>query len=93
MAMSKTMQKYFDDLHWAEFGYRYGEVQPLYPKENKRAMVKLLRRALSWKTHKNLEAVCVYLGAESDQRIESVEGCKAIIKEDLDYWKTNNLYF
>lgn len=87
MAMSKTMQKYFDDLHWAEFGYRYGEVQPLYLRENKRAMVKLLRRALSWKTHKNLEAVCVYLGAESDQRIESVEGCKAIIKEDLDYWK------
>ena len=50
-------------------------------------MVKLLKRSLSWKSHKNLEAVCVYLGAECDQRIETVDGCKAIIKEDLDYWK------
>ena len=89
MTMSKTMEKFFDDLHWAEFGYRYGEAQPVFPKENKRAMVKLLRRSLSWKTHKNLQAVCVYLGAECDERIESVEGCKAIIKEDLDYWKNH----
>ena len=42
MAMSKTMEKFFDDLHLAEFGYRYGEAEPLYPKENKKAMVKLL---------------------------------------------------
>lgn len=87
MAMSKTMEKFFDDLHAAEFGYRYGEKQPLYPKADKSKVVKLLRRSLSWKSHKNLEAVCVYLGAESDERIESVEGCKAIINEDLDYWK------
>ena len=87
MDMSKTMEKYFDDLHAAEFGYKCGEEQPLYPEADKRQMVKLLKRSLSWKSHKNLEAVCVYLGAECDQRIETVDGCKAIIKEDLDYWK------
>ena len=31
MAMSKTMEKYFDDLHAAEFGYKCDEEQPLYP--------------------------------------------------------------
>ena len=35
MAMSKTMEKYFDDLHAAEFGYRCGEEQPLYPLPNR----------------------------------------------------------
>ena len=87
MAMSKTMEKYFDDLHAAEFGYRCGEEEPRYPEADKRQMVKLQKRSISWKSHKNLEAVCVYLGAECDQRIETVDGCKAIIKEDLDYWK------
>ena len=87
MAMSKTMEKYLDDLHAAEFGYRSDEAEPLYPKADAKAAAKLLKRALSWKSHKNLEAVCEFLGAECDERIETIEGCKAIIREDLDYWK------
>jgi len=84
--LSKTMNKYLDDLHEAEFGYKYGEKEPLYPKSNPKQMVKLLRQALNWKTYKNLKAVCVYLGAETDNRIDTVPGCKMIISEDIKAW-------
>ena len=83
--MNKTMDKFLEDLHLAEFGYKYGEEEPLYPREDKEAMLKLLRRALCWKTLKYLRLVCVYLGAETDDRIDTVEGCKAIISEDVRY--------
>ena len=83
--MNKTMEKFLEDLHVAEFGYKYGEEEPIYAREDKDAMLKLLRRALSWKTLKNLQYVCVYLGAETDDRIDTVEGCKAIISEDVRY--------
>ena len=80
------MEKFFDELHKAEFGYGYNEETPLYPKSDKAMMIKLLKRALSWKTYDNLYEVCVYLGAESDERAKTIEGCKMIISEDLDYW-------
>ena len=87
MAMSKTMTKFFEDMHLAEFGYKYGEKPPLYPKADAPMMVKLLKRCLTWKTYNNLYLVCEYLGAETDARADNIAGCKEIIKEDLDYWQ------
>lgn len=81
------MVKYFEDLHCAEFGYKSGDPEPLYPSANPAKMVSLLRRALTWKSHKNLELVCEYLGAECDSRTSTVDGCKAIICEDIEYWR------
>ena len=80
--LTKTMAKYFDDLHKAEFesGEYNEDADP-------RQMVKLLRRATNWKNYENLLLVCEYLGAECDDRTETVEGCKAIINEDIEYWK------
>ena len=90
--MNKTMDKFLEDLHVAEFGYKYGEDEPIYAREDKGTMLKLLRRALSWKTLKNLQDVCVYLGAETDDRIDTVEGCKAIIREDVRYLEGHKYY-
>lgn len=83
--MSKSMDNFLEDLHVAEFGYKYGEKEPINAKEDKQEMLRLLTRAKSWKTLKNLQLVCVYLGAETDDRIDTVDGCKAIIGEDIDY--------
>lgn len=89
MTMSKTMTKYFDDLFKAEFGYEKDAdfVTQCYSKPNADEVIRLLKRALTWKSHKNLGAVCEYLGAETDERTSTVKGCKEIIKEDLDYWR------
>ena len=81
--LSKTMVKFIKDLRDAEF--RSG---PYMEESDPRKMVQLLRRAMSWKSHKNLEYLCEYLGAEADERCNTVEGCKLIIKEDLDYWRS-----
>ena len=72
--LSKTLTKYFEDLHQAEF-----------VDENPREVIKLLKRAQTWKTHTRLHEVCVYLGAETDERTATIEGCKEIIQEDIDY--------
>ena len=78
--MSKTMQKYFNDLHRAEFGNDELEIEP-----DTKEQVKLLKRALKWKSHANLEYLCEYLGAESDERVDTLDGCKEIIREDIEY--------
>ena len=78
--MSKTMQKYFDDLYRAEFGDEEQEIEA-----NDKEFVRLLKRALKWKSYDNLAGVCEYLGSEDDDRVETVDGCKAIIKENIDY--------
>lgn len=77
--MAKTIDKYLGDLYRAEFGD-----DELGLDENPQEFVRLLKRALKWKTHANLECVCEYLGATDDDRTETVEGCKAIIKESID---------
>lgn len=84
--MSKTLIKYFDDLHLAEFGNNKLDIN-----KDIKTYIKLLKRALKWKSHKNLKYLCEYLGAESDERTETTEGCKAIIKEDIDYIQENEL--
>lgn len=71
------MREFLNELHEAEFGSI--ETEPNPAKE-----LKLLQRALGWKSHKNLEKVCVFLGAEDDVRIDTVEGCKEIIQEDVN---------
>ena len=86
------MKKFFDDLHLAEFGYtkeefRDKDYNTLYCKPDPSKMIDLLRRAGDWKNHLNLVKVCTYLGAEADDRIDSVEGCHEIIREDIEYWK------
>lgn len=78
--MSKTMTKFFDDLHLAEFGDDELEIEA-----NPKEYVRLLKRALKWKSHDRLEWVCEYLGAEADERTETLEGCKAIVKEDIEH--------
>lgn len=80
--MSKTMDKYFQDLHLAEFGNEEEGIE-----ENPREVVKLLKRALKWKTFSRLEDVCIYLGYEDDERIESIEGCKSIIMDNVESWE------
>ena len=54
---------------------------------NPRKVIELLRQATEWNDLNDLQLVCVHLGAESDDRIDTVTGCKAIINEDLVYWK------
>ncbi len=71
------IRNFLNELHDAEFGGV--ETEPNPAKE-----LKLLQRALRWKSHKHLEKVCVFLGAEDDDRIDTVEGCKEIIQEDVD---------
>lgn len=87
MAMSKTMNKFLDDLHQAEFGYRYNEPAPVYPRENPEKMVTLLQKGLQYKTLKTLTPIAIYLGYECDTRIETVDGCKSIIRENIQSWK------
>lgn len=87
MVMSKTMGKFLDDLHQAEFGYRYNEPVPLYPRENPEKMVALLQKGLQYKTLKTLTPIAIYLGYECDDRIETVDGCKSIIRENIQSWK------
>lgn len=82
--MSKTMGKYLDDLHLAEFGNDDEGIQ-----EDPKEFIKLLKRALKWKSFKNLEYVIEYLGAEDDERAESIEGCKEIIEESIEYMRRN----
>lgn len=84
--MSKTMEKYLEDLHLAEFGNDEEDIE-----SNPRGFIKLLKRALKWKSFKNLEYVIEYLGAEDDERAESIEGCKAIIEETIQYLKEESL--
>lgn len=81
MAMSNTMRKYLADLELAEFGDD-DELEP-----NAKEQIKLLKRALNWKSHANLQHVCTYLGAEDDERVETPEGCREIIQEDIDCLK------
>ena len=78
----KRIEKFLLEMHKAEF--EAGEYED---EANPREIVKLLKRAQKWKTHDNLYDVCVYLGAETDDRIETVDGCKEIISEDIEYWK------
>lgn len=85
--LSKTMEKLLDDMHQAEFGYRYGETEPLYTHVNPEKMVKLLQKALHYKTLRTLQPIATYLGYESDDRFETVEGCKNIIRENITSWK------
>lgn len=80
--MSKTMDKYFQDLHLAEFGDDDEGI-----KENPKEVVKLLKRALKWKTFSRLEDVCIYLGHEDDERIKSIDGCKSIIMDNIESWE------
>jgi len=84
------MKKFFKELHLAEFGYTREEflsLENLYCKPDPRHMIDLLERARDWRTHENLIRVCAYLGAESDDRIDTIEGCHEIIREDIEYWK------
>lgn len=78
--MSNTMRKFLQDLHLAEFGDEESEIEA-----NPREFKRLLKRSLKWKSLKNLEYVIEYLGAEDDERSESVEGCQDIIKETIEY--------
>lgn len=78
--MNETTRKYFDKLTLAEFGDEEQDIEP----DNKE-FAKLLKRALKWKTHDRLEWVCEYLGAEEDERVETIDGCKEIIKETVEY--------
>lgn len=80
--MSERMEKYFEELHLAEFGNEDEGIDA-----NPREVIRLLKRSLKWKTHSSLEEVCIYLGAETDDRIETIEGCKSIIMEDIEAWK------
>lgn len=84
--LSKRMAEFMDNLYEAEFGYKPNGSEPLYPEPNPKQMVRLLKRALSWKTHKNLIAVAEYCIGDYDERTETVNGCKEIIREDLEYW-------
>lgn len=85
--LSKKMEKYLDELHYAEFGYYYGEDKPLYPKPNPARMVHLLSLALQFGWYKNAEAVAIYLGYEDDDRIDTLDGCKSIIQENIKSWR------
>ena len=78
--MNERMTKYFEELHQAEFGDEDLDIQA-----DEKEFIRLLKRAMSWKSHENLILVCEYLGAEDDERTESIEGCKEIIKEDIEY--------
>lgn len=84
--LSKRMNNYLDDLHKAEFGYSYGH-EVLYPKPNPERVVSLLEKALLWSKYDNLEALAIYLGYETDNRIETREGCKKIIRENINAWR------
>lgn len=84
--LSKNMNNYLDDLHKAEFGYYYGQ-EVLYPKPNPERVVSLLEKALLWSKYVNLEALAIYLGYETDDRIETREGCKSIIRENIKAWR------
>lgn len=76
----KQIEKFLKQLHDAEFGNEEEEIE-----ENPKEVIKLLKRAYKWKTYDKLYEVCVYLGAESDDRADSIEGCKEIINEDIEY--------
>lgn len=78
----KQIEKFLKQLHDAEFGNEEEEIEA-----NPKEMVKLLKRAYKWKTYDKSYEVCVYLGAECDDRIETLEGCKEIIMEDIESWK------
>ena len=84
--LSKRMNDFIDELYEAEFGYKPNGPEPLYPEAKPQKMSSLLKRALSWKTHKNLRAVAEYCIGDYDERTETVDGCKEIIREDLEYW-------
>lgn len=72
------MDKYFEELHLAEFGDDESGIE-----ENPREFKKLLKRAMTWKSFENVQAVVEYLGLDDgeDSRLESLEGCKELIGE------------
>lgn len=76
------IEKYLQQLYAAEF--ESGEYED---EANPKEMIKLLKRAYNWKNHSNLQDVCTHLGAECDDRVETIEGCKEIIMEEIEYWK------
>ena len=78
--MNARMTKFFEELHHAEFGN-----EELGIEEDPKEFIRLLKRAKKWESHENLILVCEYLGAEDDDRIDSLEGCKEIIEEDIKY--------
>ena len=82
--MNARMTKFFEELHHAEFGNDELEIQ-----EDPKEFIRLLKRAMTWETHENLILVCNYLGYEDDDRIETFEGCKEIIGQNIDYMRRN----
>lgn len=81
------MENYFEKLHAAEFGNDVDGTEA-----NPREFVKLLKRALTWKTLSNLQDVCLYLGAdESDKPVDSVEDCKAFIESTIKFCERNEV--
>lgn len=98
-SLSKNMEKFLDSLYYSEFE-RYQssferEQGYLSDKIDHKGMAKKLSKCLDWKSYKNLRAVVIYLGWEGadddeyglniDEAMETVEGCKKLIKIDRDY--------
>ena len=78
------MEKFLKELHDVEFPEDdYG----IEGETNHKGMIKLLKRAYKWKSLENLQMVIEYLGYDNDSRYDSLEGCKEIINENIEYHK------
>ena len=82
MANRVNTDKFFNDLHNAEFPTDESGVEL---ETNHKEMIKLLKRAYNWKSLENLQLVMEYLGYDDDSRSETLDGCKEIINETIEY--------
>ena len=77
--MNARMTKFFEELHQAEFGNDDLDLQ-----SDEKEFIRLLKRAVQWESHENLQLVCDYLGLEDDERYETLEGVREMISETIE---------
>lgn len=78
--MNARMTKFFEELHQAEFGNDDLDLQ-----SDEKEFIRLLKRAVQWESHENLQLVCDYLGLDDDDRYETLEGVREMISETIEY--------